>query len=89
LDPGAACAGFDVRRYCALIDPSFPAYDDGYKAVIVRESNRAIATNDKPHAHESLRLASERSSQDTNSLLVPTSCCGGMPLPEPTDDSAS
>jgi hypothetical protein len=71
------CAGFVVRRFCELIDPSCPQYDSRYIDVIIREGRRSGADN-------ATRLRSyhqpgfiEPIIEGLATIEVPLDCCGG------------
>ncbi len=80
------CAGLDVRRYCALIDPKCAHFSPGYREVIVHES---LLRRDE----FSTRLADDRQmeirapiSDEAERIAISTDCCGGAIPPGIFDD---
>ncbi len=72
------CGGLDVRRFCELIDPSYPQYDSRYREVVIQESGYALADKDafpglNPHHPIGKRIADRG-----EAVVVPANCCGGM-----------
>jgi hypothetical protein len=71
------CAGFDVHRFCELIDPECPQYHPGYREVIVRETRH-------PGEDADGRLAPYHQPGFGNPMIegaemigISTNCCGG------------
>jgi hypothetical protein len=75
------CAGFDVRRFCELIDPSCPQYEPGYLKVIVREASRIADNTDARLDSLYQRHARGAIMQPDETILIPADCCGGAVPP--------
>ena len=71
------CAGLDVRRYCELIDPSFPQYDPGYLQVIVREARRAWENADGRLAPDHHPGFGKPIIEGDEAVAIAPDCCGG------------
>jgi len=44
IGPAGRCVGFDVRRFCELLDPACKQHDARYADVVVAESRRSRST---------------------------------------------
>jgi hypothetical protein len=71
------CAGFEVRRFCELIDPSCPQFDSGYVEVIARETRLAGEDDDLRHASSHQTDFSKQLIEERATIIIPVDCCGG------------
>ena len=66
-----------MRRFCELIDPSCPQYNQGYCEVIVREAHRTREETDMRLASYHPTSSGKPVIEGGKPIVIPTDCCGG------------